>query len=125
MSCVYCDPKSRIRIFSAWMSATRDLQEAAQCSGKPHSAASRTKARWNESELGHHTQSGVPTERLARHCVWCPGSGSDPDRLVVERAAAADVGGPRSREEVGVAVLAEVAALRQQRDIAALPRVVA
>src|SRR5438034_872771 len=49
----------------------------------------------------------------------------DPDRLVVERAAAADVGGPGPSKQVRVAVLAEMATLRQQGDVAALLRVVA
>src|SRR5260221_9783689 len=49
----------------------------------------------------------------------------DPDGLVVEGAAAAEVGGAGAAEYVGVAVFAEVAAFGHQRDVAALASIVA
>src|SRR5438046_2966286 len=92
MSWVYWEPKSRTRIFSAWMSAI----EAAQCSGSP--------ARWEAKS----------TLRLALQS----------DGFVVQRAAAAEVGGAGLGEHVGVAVLAQVPALGEKRDVAALARIV-
>src|SRR4051812_19953541 len=48
----------------------------------------------------------------------------EPDALVVEGAAAADVGGARLREQVRAAPVAEVPALGHQRHVLALPGVV-
>src|SRR3954470_320041 len=97
MSCVYCDPKSRMRIFSAWMSGNL-------ASVRRRSVVARRAL--------HNERGG----RLSR---------GQADRFVVERAAAAPGGGAGLGEHVGVALLAQVAALGEERHVAALLRIVA
>src|SRR5438067_2032068 len=97
MSWVYWEPKSRMRIFSAWMSATRP-------SVRRRSLVARRPG-------------GKRSSRLR--------SALQPDRFVVERPSAAEVGGAGPGEEIRVAILAEMAALGEERDVVALPGIVA
>src|SRR5882672_153033 len=80
---------------------------------------------FSRSSRRQHLRNATPRRSPGSTRRSVPFCADETHWFVVERAAAADVRGACSSEQVGIAVLAQVAALGEQRDVAPLPRIVA